>query len=323
MTDHIRPLDHLAGRMPERPAWFENALAVTPEEASVSVDGVSIAYSAWGERGRLGLLFIHGGRAHRRWWYPFMPYFADHFRVAVLDLSGLGDSGWRARYSLKTHADEAFAVCEAAGLMEKGRPLMIGHSFGGYVTLSAVELAGERLRGAVVIDSPFGVPDPDEGYSLSLGGSAPAKPEVAASANRIYETLEEPIRRFRFLPNQPATELYLVDYIAREGLKPVTDPKTGKPGWSWKFDPQHGKNFDIHFNRDLFLAARCPLAFLYGARSALARGDGFDHLRQQARGRSPFIVMPEAHHHLMIDFPMGFVTAMRALLTCWPIRVGH
>ncbi len=314
----IRPLEHLNGAMPSAPDWFVKAIKTDHENGSVIVSGAKIAFSAWGKKGKPGLLLVHGGRAHRHWWHPFAPMLADQYRVAAIDLSGLGDSDRRERYSLKCHADEIFAVCEAANLNGPVRPLVIGHSFGGWATLGAVEMAGEKLGGAVVIDSPFGVPDPDEGYTIKMSNDEKTK----VQNNRIYEKIEDPISRFRLLPSQPGNEHYLLDYIARNGLKEVSDEETGETGWSWKFDPAHGRNFDIHFDRDLFLVARCPLAFIYGEKSRFVSGDGFDHLRKQAKGRSPFIMIPEGHHHLMMDQPLAFITALRSLLTSWPVRVG-
>jgi pimeloyl-ACP methyl ester carboxylesterase len=314
----IRPLKGLGGRKPPAPPWFEWAISQPSEEGVVDVAGAKVRYSVWGEEGRRGLVFVHGGRAHRNWWRPFAPFFTEKFRVVTFDISGMGDSDWRPRYSLDLAVDELFAVVGAARLKGGGRPIVVGHSFGGWVTLAAVEREGEHLSGAVVIDSPIGLPDPDEGYTVSRAKPNNGEPP---RTNRIYPTIEEPIERFRFLPNQPSSELYLVDYLARQGL--VTAPMPdGGTGWTWKFDPAQGRNFDIHFDRDLFLAARCPLAFLYGAQSMFAQGDGFTHLKDQARGRSPFIVMPAAHHHLMMDQPIAFISTLRALLTCWPVRVG-
>jgi len=322
--EFIRPLEFLKGKQPDGPEWFHTAINAPFEEGSVDVDGAKIVYSVWGDKGLPGIVLVHGGRAHRNWWRPFAHFFADQFRVVALDLSGLGDSGWRGRYSLKCHADEVFAVAEAANLFEVSRPVVIGHSFGGWVTLGAVELAGERLGGAVIIDTPFGVPDPDEGYTITAFGGNQVK---ARSDHRVYASMEEPISRFRLLPNQPGKELYLLDFIARYGLQEVR-AETAKEasleqGWRWKFDPAHGKNFDIHFDGNLFLAARCPLAFIYGEKSLFVRGDGFTHLREQAKGRSPFITIPEGHHHLMMDQPIAFVSALRSLLMCWPVKVGH
>jgi len=319
-SDLIRPLEQLGGVKPPAPEWFEKAIATPAEEGFVTVKGAKIAYTAWGKKkcGR-GLLFVHGGRAHRNWWRPFAPFFANDRRVAALDLSGMGDSDWRDQYSLDLLVDEVFAVIEAAGLDNGARPVIVGHSFGGWVILAAVERAGERLGGAVVVDSPLGVPDPDEGYTVVRATTfdKPAGPQTG----RVYAKIEEPIMRFRLLPNQPGEHLYLLDYIARQGLREATAPD-GTPGWTWKFDPSKGKNFNISFERDLLRASRCPLAFIYGEKSMFAAGDSLQHLRDQARGRSPFIMMPEAYHHLMMDQPTAFVSVLRTLLSCWPVRFG-
>ncbi|MEM9705415.1 MAG: alpha/beta hydrolase [Pseudomonadota bacterium] len=316
---HIRPLEGLGGEKPPAPDWFKWALDQPSDEGSVEVEKAVIRYSAWGEIGKPGLLFIHGGRAHRNWWRPFAPFFTERFRVAALDISGLGDSEWRPRYSMEQLVNEAFAVIEDAGLDRAGRPIVVGHSFGGYVTLASVERFGERLAGAVVVDSPVGLPDPDEGYTVIR-----AKPEEEQAkkqrSKRVYASLAEPIERFRFLPNQPCTNLYLVDYIAREGLTKA--PMEGGAGWTWKFDPYQGANFDVHFDRDLLLAPRCPLAFVYGQNSAFTQGDGIAHSRKVTAGRSPLLMMPDAHHHLMMDQPIAFISSLRMLLSCWPIRVG-
>lgn len=320
--DKIRPLAGLGGVKPPAPAWFDWAISQPSEEGAVEVDGAKIRYSVWGEEGRRGLVFIHGGRAHRNWWRPFAPFFTEKFRVAAFDISGMGDSDWRTRYSMDGIVDELFAVIEAARLTQGGRPLVVGHSFGGWVTLAAVERKGERLSGSVVIDSPIGLPDPDEGYTIAKANPKRARQGWSPDQpHRIYSSIAEPIERFRFLPNQTCDELYLVDYIAREGLREAP-MEGGGAGWSWKFDPAQGSNFDIHFDRDLLLAARCPLAFIYGAESMFAQGDGIEHLKQQARGRSPFITMPAVHHHLMMEEPIAFVSTLRALFSCWPLRVG-
>jgi pimeloyl-ACP methyl ester carboxylesterase len=169
-----------------------------------------------------------------------------------------------------------------------------------------------------VVDSPLGVPDPHEGYTVIK--AKPANPEQKRSAH-VYQTKEEPITRFRLLPNQPGEHLYLLDYIAREGLRraPASD---GGEGWTWKFDPGEKDGFEIHFERDLLRAARCPLAFIYGEKSMFAQGDGIAHLQEQARGRSPFVMIPDAYHHLMMDQPMAFISTLRTLLSAWPVRFG-
>ena len=89
------------------------------------VAGCRIHYLYWAREparpaGR-GLLFIHGGGAHSYWWSYIAPYFTRDFRVAAIDLSGMGDSAWRAHYNSELRAEEIRAVIAAAQLGE--RPL--------------------------------------------------------------------------------------------------------------------------------------------------------------------------------------------------------
>jgi pimeloyl-ACP methyl ester carboxylesterase len=80
---------------PGAPAWFSRAIAVPLTDERVEVAGASIHYLAWGDPGRPGLVFVHGGGAHAHWWSPVAATFAHEFRVVALDLSGHGDSDHR------------------------------------------------------------------------------------------------------------------------------------------------------------------------------------------------------------------------------------
>ena len=44
---------------------------------------------------RPGLLLVHGNAAHAYWWSFIAPLLARDYNVAAMDLSGMGDSGWR------------------------------------------------------------------------------------------------------------------------------------------------------------------------------------------------------------------------------------
>src|SRR5512140_2736583 len=92
------PAQPLAPR-PGAPDWFARALAVPFTDETADLDG-PIHYLAWGEPGRRGLVFVHGGGAHAHWWTHVAATFASQFRVLALDLSGHGDSAHRDRYTL-------------------------------------------------------------------------------------------------------------------------------------------------------------------------------------------------------------------------------
>ncbi len=72
----------------------------------------------------------------------------------------MGDSGWRESYSMELFAEEQLAVCEAAGMFAPEEPpVIVAHSFGGFVTMLTGALHGDRLAGTVIVDLPVNPPD--------------------------------------------------------------------------------------------------------------------------------------------------------------------
>ncbi len=69
-----------------------------PSAQFIDVRGAAIETLAWGERGKPGLLFMHGNGACADWWSFIAPHFADTHRIAAFSMSGMGGSGWRDRY---------------------------------------------------------------------------------------------------------------------------------------------------------------------------------------------------------------------------------
>ena len=60
------------------------------------VEGARVHYLRWGDKARPGLLLVHGNAAHAYWWSFIAPFLARDYNVAAIDLSGMGDSDWRA-----------------------------------------------------------------------------------------------------------------------------------------------------------------------------------------------------------------------------------
>jgi pimeloyl-ACP methyl ester carboxylesterase len=144
----------------EKPGWFLRALEVPFEDRTVEVAGAPIHYLYWEEQGgadRPGLVFVHGNGAHAHWWTFLAPFFLEHHRVAAIDLSGAGDSGRRDRYTPEQFAAEVAAVADDAGFGDD--VIIVGHSFGGFITLKTGLLYNDRLAGVVLVDSAVRPPD--------------------------------------------------------------------------------------------------------------------------------------------------------------------
>ncbi|HSZ36236.1 MAG TPA: alpha/beta hydrolase, partial [Acidimicrobiales bacterium] len=202
--------------LPDAPAWFRAAVAVPYGQSAVEVDGCRVDYLHWGEPGRRGLVFVHGGGAHAQWWTHVAARFAGEFRVAAIDLSGHGDSGHREHYDPEQWADEVVAVAADAGI--DGLPVVIGHSMGGFITIVTAARHADAVAGVIVCDSPVTEADPEISAHDAFG-----RP-------RTYPTLAAAAARFRTVPPQEHYLDYVVDFVARHSLKEV------EGGWQWKFD---------------------------------------------------------------------------------------
>jgi pimeloyl-ACP methyl ester carboxylesterase len=278
------------------PAWFTAALSDAAEQAEVSAEGTSIAYRAWGERGAPGIVLVHGGAAHSRWWDHIAPLLAHGRRVVALDLSGHGDSGRRETYSLDVWAREVLAVATDAGIAEP--PTVIGHSMGGFVTLRLASLFGAQITGAVVIDSPVRDLTPEE---------QAAREHRAFGPLRVYPSREAAIARFRPVPNQP-TLPYITSHVAE------TSVRAAEGGWTWKFDPRvFGRQ---QFGFALLTRLDCRVALFRAEHGILSRQ--MSEVMYDRLGRvAPLIEIPAAGHHVMLDQPIALIAALRTLLSDW------
>lgn len=291
------------------PGWFERALAAPRESRTVDVAGCPIHYLLWpgpprpagADDGLTGVLLVHGGGAHAHWWAFIAPFLARDRRVAALDLSGMGDSGWRPEYSAALRADEMRAVIDAAGL--GARPAVVGHSFGGYMTMKFGAVHGGSVAGAAIVDSPIRSPE-------ERARSPRKRPRMGSI--RIYESREAALRRFRLMPEQPCENGFLVDYIARHSVRETLE------GWRWKFDPDAmgARRFGEPFHEYL-QALRCPSALIFGERSALVSRETAAYMASLMGPRAPVVEIPDARHHVALDQPLAFVAALRALLEGW------
>jgi pimeloyl-ACP methyl ester carboxylesterase len=278
------------------PSWFTAALASAADVSTTEVDGVPIAYRAWGEPGARGIVLVHGGGAHSRWWDHIAPLLAAGRRVAAVDLSGHGDSGRRARYTLDAWADEVLGVAAGAGITAP--PIVVGHSMGGFVALRAAGLHGAKLAGIVIVDSPVRDITPEQ---------VAAREHRAFGPPRVYPTREAAIARFRPVPDQPVLP-YIAAHVAATSIRPVDG------GWSWKFDPAIFGRPDA--TPALLHKLDCRVALFHAEHGIVSPQT--TELMYDGLGRlAPVIEIPAAGHHVMLDQPIALVTGIRTLLSDW------
>jgi pimeloyl-ACP methyl ester carboxylesterase len=215
--------------------------------------------------------------------------------VVALDLTGHGDSDHRDGYDLRQWAREVVAVAAAEDL---GRPVVVGHSMGGWVAITVGVDHAELFSAAAYIDSPLVDASPEEDQLRHL-----------RRPTRVYPTPEAAIGRFRTLPEQDVILPFIGEHVARTSLKPV------EGGWTWKFDPEIlGRVLPL---RELLPRLRCPAA-LFACEHGMIDAAMAAEMARLVPGRMPVVDVPDAGHHPMLDQPLSLVTGLRTLLALWP-----
>jgi pimeloyl-ACP methyl ester carboxylesterase len=286
------------GDVSEAPAWFWEAVEVEPESRRVEVEDADIAFRLYdGASTKPPLLLVHGMNAHARWWDFIAPQLLDTYRVAAMDLSGMGDSDYRHEYDGETFAAEIAGVCTAAGFGDEA--VVVAHSFGGGMAVKAANQYPGRFAGLVLVDS--GLRHPDE--------PMPERPPMGGGRAKAYPDIESGMQRFRLQPPQPCDNAYIVHYIARHSLMPV------ERGYAWKFDPDLPSSLkSAERSPDDYRNLRLPLGLIYGELSEMFRPRNVDYMRELVGRDFPAVAIPGARHHVFLDQPLEFVRVLKGML---------
>lgn len=134
---------------------------LSPAHSLSAADGLAIAVaerSAARDEGGPTLVLLHGWSCDRSFWGQLPERLAVDHRVVVLDLPGHGDSGVdRDEWSVLGLGEDVAVVCDALALEDV---VLVGHSMGATVALSAARALPGRVRGVLAVDSLHDLREP-------------------------------------------------------------------------------------------------------------------------------------------------------------------
>ncbi|MAP94257.1 MAG: alpha/beta hydrolase [Ponticaulis sp.] len=229
---------------------------------------LKLHYVDWGNPDAPPLILQHGGLDHCRSWDWIARELSEDWHVIAPDLRGHGDSEWSSdgEYSLRA------CVYDFAQLIHQKKlsPVtIIGHSYGGNISLRYTGLYPENVRKLVAIEGL--------GPSPKIIAEREAKPidekvrswidkkrEISSRLPKRYESIDAAMRRM-LDANKHLSE----DQARHLTIHGVNQNEDGS--WSWKYDnyfriqtPYEMAQEDLN---QLWQRITCPTLLIYGADS--------------------------------------------------------
>ena len=137
----------------------------------LEVNGRRIHYVEWEKPGAPTVILLHGQSGFWYDWSEVAPRLADTYHVIAIDHPGFGDSDWDPTgqaYLVSGFAKDLEQIVHQLGLK---RFTLVGHSFGGRISLAFAVAHPEQVRAVVLADSSPDV-DPQARSGISRSGSA-------------------------------------------------------------------------------------------------------------------------------------------------------
>ena len=279
------------------PDWFNQALDKEHTSKFVEVNGARIEYMEWGNPDNQSVIMLHGTNAHAHWFKFIGSMLSEKYHFVVMSFSGMGGSDWRSFYTRDTFVDDVWGVVKDTGMED---PIVVGHSFGGMVSLITASKHSEDMSGLLLVD--FVVNKPEEHHEW-YEDRVPARPP------RIVKEREELIKRFRLMPPQQCINQYLVDYIADHSIRET------EKGWAWTFDPSAYDGLIIGSDHSKILSElSCPVGFYYGEHTIEFKEGELQTMKELLPEDSPIFGLKNAQHHLMLDQPLPFIENLDRLI---------
>lgn len=248
----------------------------------------------WNPAASHSIILLHGNSANAWWWQwvaaELTRETSNDLRLLALDLRGHGDSEWAKPPAYKPH-DYAADLSSFIGEEVRGeRPIIVGHSMGGVVTLAFAHRYPELARGVVIIDTAV----------VSTRGRDRFLHRLKALPTVVYPDLKTAKARFRLMPNEGEIHRDRVLAIAEKSLMPAQSGGSG--GYTLKFDRESFFGGDGLHVMDTIRALRLPTLLVRAEKSRIMTQESSE-VAAASNPHTALVVIPDAHHHVILERP--------------------
>jgi len=285
-------------------------------EERVDAGGIGLKLRIWGDPSLPLVILQHGGKDHGRSWDWTVEALRDIRCVAVPDLRGHGDSDWApgGGYAFADMVTDFGSHVQHLERLGFTPPFdVIGHSYGGNITLHYTAAFGDKVRSLVSMEGL--------GFSQESFDKMVAKPgserlrelverrlKAREKKPRRFETQAEGIARMSALHQQLHDDQ--AHHLATHALRHYDD------GYGWKYDPalsmtEWRPTPPSEYGR-LYADIPCPVLLVYGMES-WATSPSNDGRMETFQDVSLLEVEGAGHwpHHDKFD---AFITTVRRFL---------
>jgi len=264
----------------------------------VEAGGLRLHYQDYGGAGKPAMLCLHGGAAHAHWFDYIAPGFAGDHHVLALDQRGHGDSEWAnpPSYAYERYAADLAEVVEKLDLRDF---VLIGHSMGGTVSLEYASTYPGRVGKLIVVDSTLQM-TPERVAALR---------DVGSRQGSNYATREEFIARYRLRPAGTSAAPEMLLHLAQNSARQFPDGT-----WRHKFDRNVYATRETTDGLPRWNHIRIPALLVKAQRSQRISPQVLAEVKARC-SQVELVEVPHSDHHVTLDNPSGFVSAVRSFLT--------
>jgi len=277
------------------------------------VEGPGLVPDGTTMRERPVLLALHGGPGFDHTIFkPTLSALADAVQVVYLDLRGQGRSGRPAVESctLEQMADDVAAFCRAVGL---DRPIVLGHSAGGFVALNLAVRHPDVVGRLILVDTAAATADMGDAMSTLERRHGP---EARAAAERMFGGDFSPAVLDDFMRlvapayvRDPAKLPALAEAIARSNFN------TEVAGYYFR---ERAAFYDLHARLGEIAVPTLVVVGDYDWLTPL----NASRLIASAIPGAELVVIPDAGHFAYSEQPELFARAVRRFVAAAPAGVG-
>jgi pimeloyl-ACP methyl ester carboxylesterase len=298
MLEASEQLEHL--KLAAEAAGLEVPRFTLPESHDAVINRMRFHYLDWGTKGCHPILFLHGGGLNAHTWDVVCLALRDEYHCIALDQRGHGDSEWSpvGDYSLPSQVRDIEGFIEKLGLT---RPLVVGHSMGGFAAMAYTAKFARRIAGLVLVD-----------VAPELNQNGTARIRKFLAQERELESVEAFVERA--MAFNPMRNPALLRRSLLHNLRPLPNGK-----WTWKHDPNRvGPTPESMRARQEEIMRKvnhmtCPTMILRGAHSDVLSDESAERFaRALPNGR--WIRVEGAGHTVQGDNPRALVDAMRPFM---------